>query len=676
MNQLSLLPDDVPKKSLQSPSQIILKIAPITFIDGYYNYYVPSQMIPPPIGALVKVPLAGRYAYGIVYGAAEEEILANKLKPISHYYEEIEPFSPALLHFMVQLAAYNCVPLGQALKLTLPLTPEALLKDGRKRADAATAPPQPKILNEEQLENAEHLCAMHGFQVALLDGATGSGKTEVFFAFAEHHINAGGQVLLLVPEIALSLQLVERATARFGVAPILWHSSQTPARRRDALQAIISGEAKLIIGARSALFLPYNNLSAIIVDEEHEASYKQDDNASYHARDMAVLRAKCEDIPVLLTSATPSLESLANVNSGKYQHLRLSRRDNQAKLPKVHLIDMKREKTPAMRWISPTLQSRLAANLEVKQQSLLFLNRKGYAPLVICKPCGHRYECPSCSAWLVYHAKHKHLHCHHCGLQTPLPQSCPNCGESSDKLAMCGSGVERIEEEVKGLFPLAKIALLSGELSKSPTLLQQTLTQIASGEIDIIIGTQIIAKGHHFPNLSLVGVIDADAGLNGGDVRGSERTYQLLHQIAGRAGREKLQGEVLLQTSQPNHELMLALQNWDREAFISLEMKNRRMTNMPPYGRLAAVIVEGLDENKVQQAALKLSQCAPKIKGVRVLGGSNAPLYKLRNQYRVRFLVIAEKNIALQPIMLSWRTQAALPSQIKCKIDIDPINFY
>ena len=479
-----------------------------------------------------------------------------------------------------------------------------------------------------------------------------------------------------MPEIALSLQLVERATAHFNAAPILWHSSQTPARRRDALHQIISGDAKLIIGARSALFLPYHNLSAIIVDEEHEQSYKQDDNASYHARDMAVLRAKCEDIPIVLTSATPSLESLANVNSGKYQHLRLSRRENQASLPKVRLIDMRREKTPAMRWISPTLQQRLAANLEVKQQSLLFLNRKGYAPLVICKPCGHRYECVNCSAWLVYHSKRKHLNCHHCGFQTPLPPTCPNCGESSDKLAMCGSGVERIEEEVKSLFPMAKIALLSGELSKSPALLQQSLTDIATGEIDIIIGTQIIAKGHHFPNLSLVGVIDADAGLNGGDVRGSERTYQLLHQIAGRAGREKLQGEVFLQTSQPTHELMLALQNWDREAFISLEMKNRRMTNMPPFGRLAAIIIEGKDEAQVQQSSQMLVRCTPNIKGVRVIGANNAPLYKLRNHYRMRFLVIAEKNIVLQPIMLSWRTQANLPSSIKCKIDIDPINFF
>jgi primosomal protein N' (replication factor Y) (superfamily II helicase) len=673
MNQLSLLHEELSEPKYHTN---IAQVAALTYVDGYYSYFVPEDMLPPPLGAIVKVQFGKREVYGVIYGY-EDSQPAHKLKPIKLHYENIPAIAKPLRDFVKQAAHYNCIPLGQALKLALPIAPPNLMQEKiRKTKDKPLQQAIIKPLSESQSQIADELCEVQNFHVALLDGATGSGKTEVFFAFAEKLMNEGKQVLLMLPEIALSLQLVERAYKRFGFQPVLWHSSQTPARRRDGLLAIMSGEAKLIIGARSALFLPYDNLGGIITDEEHESSYKQDDNASYHARDMAVLRAKIENIPIILSSATPSLESLANVAAHKYQHFTLNRRNNQAELPSVNLLDMKREKLPPARWISPTLQARLQANFEAKSQSLLFLNRKGYAPLVLCRGCGHRYECANCSAWLVYYAGQKNLQCHHCGLQNPLPPACPSCGADHESLTMCGPGVERIKEEVKTLFPTARLAIISGEQSKSPTSLAQTLSEIAAGEIDIIIGTQIIAKGHHFPHLSLVGAIDADAGLDGGDIRASERTYQMLHQIAGRAGREQEKGEVWLQTYQPNNPLMQALKNWDRAAFISTELQNRKLTNMPPYGRLAALIIESLSENAAINAAKHLGLIAPNIKGVRIIGASNAPLYKLRNQYRLRFLIIAEKNIAIQKILLEWRANANLPNIVKCKVDIDPVNFF
>jgi primosomal protein N' (replication factor Y) len=729
MNQLSFLPEDA-----HTPRLVRVVVA--AYVDGQYDYAVPHGQDIPARGTCVEVPFAGRAVMGVVWELLEEGATSShKVKSIKTFYDHLPPYTAALRAFIEKVAAYNCIPLGQVLKLTLPIPLTSLEDETEQWAMLPASPvqgrlspkqnhllallegaphsfPQLKLLGytapyllqcaskgiisyeqhpvtsmppeiistakpltQEQQQVADILCELQGFTPVLLEGATGAGKTEVFFAYAEHLMQHGKQVLLLVPEIALSLQLVERAKARFGFTPTLWHSSQTPAKRRHALREIMNGAARLIIGARSALFLPYHALGGIIVDEEHEAAYKQEEVAIYHGRDMAVLRAQCEHIPVVLTSATPSLETIANVNRGKYQHLTLTRRASQAALPVVQLIDMRTQSMPSLRWISPALQARMAAYLEVRQQSLLFLNRKGYAPLVLCRGCGHRYECPSCTAWLVYHAKRQHLDCHHCGLTIPLPASCPSCGAGQEKLAMCGPGVERLEEEVRQLFPTARLLVFSGELSRSPAALQEALQQVSAGEVDIIIGTQILAKGHHFPKLRLVGVIDADAGLHGGDIRGSERNYQLLHQLAGRAGRETERGEVLVQTYLPTHPLMQALHAWDREGFIGVEMAHRRLTNMPPFGRLASVIIEGKVEAQVQQVAASLLRSAPAIPDIRIIGPANAPLYKLRNHYRVRFLVIADKHIALQSVLRAWRASVPIPAQARCHIDIDPMSF-
>ncbi len=723
--------------SHDTPEDSSISVCLPVAVDRCFDYVVPPNMHVAP-GSYVRVPFSNRQVTGIVWGEGQGDIDPGKLKPIECVLPHLLPMTEALRRFIEGTARYNATSLGAALKLAMPAmdallepeseiwvesmkpVPDMRMTVSRKRVldwlQEEGALPQEVLrdrgislsvlkgmrdegaiqmvsrlpdyvspllqpcaptLSDLQRQAAQHMCAAigQGFHTFLLDGATGSGKTEVFLEVAEAVMREGRQVLLLVPEIALSMQLVERVQKRFGIAPTVWHSSETPARRRQALRQIMHGGTSLVIGARSALFLPYADLGLIVVDEEHDSSYKQEDGVRYHARDMAVLRGREEQIPVVLTSATPSLESWVNANQGKYGHVHIQRRVEQARLPQVTLIDMRRQAMDKQCWLSPMLREALTKTLEQGRQSLLFLNRRGYAPLMICQECGHRYECPSCSAWLVYHASSRQLQCHHCGLAMPVPSACVSCGAGRDKIVACGPGVERIEEEVRALFPQARSVVLSGELSQSPARLQETLTQVTEGEIDIIIGTQLLAKGHHFPALATVGVVDADAGLQGGDIRGAEKTYQLLHQLSGRAGRESERGEVYIQTYRPAHPLMEALTEWDRQRFMELELEQRRMTGMPPYGRLAALIVEGKPEALVEEVVGALVRRTPNLEGVAVFGPAPAPLYKLKNLYRQRFLVKASKQTALQPVMLQWRDSIKRPATVSVSIDIDPISF-
>jgi primosomal protein N' (replication factor Y) (superfamily II helicase) len=640
-------------------------------------------------GAYVTVSFSGRNMMGVVWGEGASELPASKLKTILCKHSHIPPMPETLRHLLEKAARYNCASLGNMLRLAMPVM-EGMAKAEHKRwrQGKATAPQPseavthaPKTLTLAQTDAAQTMIAASaaGFQPFLLDGATGAGKTEVFFEVAEAVMREGKQVLILLPEIALSVPLVMRAEARFGFTPTLWHSSETPAKRRNALASIMRGTARLIIGARSALFLPYAALGLIVVDEEHDGSFKQEGSGMhqvlYHGRDMAVLRAREEHLPIILSSATPSLETHVNAECGKYHTLHLTRREGQAALPTIHLIDMKREKMEKQRWLSPTLQRKVTATLARGEQSLLFINRRGYAPLVLCRACGYRYECPSCSAWLVYHASKARLQCHHCGLSTPLPPTCPSCGADKDKLTACGPGVERIAEEAAALFPSARICVLSGDTTDDPTTMKAMLETAMRGEVDIIVGTQLLAKGHHFPHLTMVGVVDADAGLQGGDIRAAEKTYQLLHQLAGRAGREEQRGEVYVQTYRPDHPLMQALAAWNREGFIALELQGRVQANMPPYGRLCAVIVEGKPEESVVAVAKALAVTAPNLEGVRILGPAPAPLYKLRNCYRYRFLIIAPKRAAIQSVMKEWCAGVAGVRGVDVRIDIDPVSF-
>ncbi len=513
------------------------------------------------------------------------------------------------------------------------------------------------------------------YHAALLDGVTGAGKTETYFEGVAEALKAGKQVLILLPEIALSNAFLDRFRQRFGCAPAMWHSGLSPVQRKNTWRGVARGETKVIVGARSALFLPYADLGLIIVDEEHDPAFKQEDGVIYHARDMAVVRAHLGKIPIVLVSATPSLETIMNAWAGRYEHLHLPDRHGGAGLPDIHVIDMKRDKPDRHHFIAPGLVTALQKNLEQGQQSLLFLNRRGYAPLTICRGCGHRMNCPRCTAWLVEHKKASRLQCHHCGFGTPFPRECPQCHEM-DSLFPCGPGVERILEEVKNCFPQVRTVVLTSDTAGSHEELSKVLAGIRNHEYDIIIGTQIIAKGHHFPKLTLVGVIDADLGLKGGELRAAERTFQLLHQVAGRAGREDEPGHVYLQTWMPDNKVMQALAGNERDYFLEIEAHERESSHMPPYSRLAGIIVSGKDEKLVLDTAAALGKCAPQGPGMRTLGPAEAPFYRLRGNYRRRLLIQADKNLNLQKAIEDWQAQVKIPSTVRVYIDIDPQSFF
>ncbi len=522
------------------------------------------------------------------------------------------------------------------------------------------------------------------FSVTLLDGVTGSGKTEVYFEAIAAALAAGRQALVLLPEIALSAQWLERFEDRFGVAPALWHSDLTSAQRRATWRAVARGNAPVVVGARSALFLPYPDLGLLVIDEEHESAFKQEDGVTYHARDMAVVRAQLGDIPAVLVSATPSLESLNNVRTGRYRALHLPERHGDAVLPEVTLVDLREDKPPKLPglgpgWLSGALRQAIAETLAAEEQVLLFLNRRGYAPLTLCRACGHRLQCPNCTAWLVEHRLAGRLQCHHCGHASRLPPACPECG-AEGTLTACGPGVERLAEEVAALFPEARQGMMTSDTLSGPEAAAEVVRAVQDREVDLLIGTQIVAKGHHFPHLTLVGVVDADLGLYGGDLRAAERTYQLLHQVAGRAGRAERRGRVLLQTAEPEHPVMQALaasaEEKGRDTFFEAEAAARRAAGLPPFGRLAALVLSGPDARQVDEVARALARTAPQgVEGVTVLGPAPAPLAVLRGRHRRRFLVKAPRNFRLQPLLRHWLGQVKLPGAVRLQVDIDPYSF-
>ena len=542
------------------------------------------------------------------------------------------------------------------------------------------APLQPVFvpvgLSEAQQNAAQQLerVVEAGTSVTLLDGITGSGKTEVYFRAIAEALAKGGQVLVLLPEIALSVQWLSRFRERFGFPPTLWHSDITPARRRENWKQVVSGHARVVVGARSALFLPFSSLSLIVVDEEHEMSFKQMDGVMYQARDMAVARGMHEKIPVVLASATPSLETLHNARQGRYQHIALRERFFDAQLPEVTLVDMRAEKLDSGHWLSQPLKNEMLRTLAEGQQSLLFLNRRGYAPLVLCRTCGHRYQCPNCSAWLVMHRAKPRLQCHHCGHTAPIPAVCSSC-KSEDSLVPYGPGVERLHEEVAAFMPEARISILTSDAMANHDVMERLLNAVANREVDVLIGTQIVAKGHHFSHLALVGVVDADLGLSGGDLRASEKTFQLLTQVAGRAGRESVPGRVMIQSYLPDHPVMQAMAQQDRDGLLELEAQAREEMDLPPFGRLASVIVEGASEKEVVAYMKQLVAKAPHSPQVRVLGPAPAPLTLLRGQYRYRLLVKAQRSVGLQEYMRQWFAGIAPSARIRCKVDIDPYYF-
>jgi len=588
------------------------------------------------------------------------QALADRIPRTGGELARLAGVSQAVIRAMAQAGFLSPTP--------VPLAPPFEVPDPR-HPRPPLSPAQDAIAGE--LRDAVSQAA---FGVTLLDGVTGSGKTETYLEAVAACLESGRQALILLPEIALSAQFLGRFRRRFGVNPALWHSDLSSRIRRTTWRAVADGTARVIVGARSALFLPFPELGLVVVDEEHETAFKQEDGVVYHARDMAVVRARFSDAPAILVSATPSLETLANVEAGRYRHVKLKDRHGGARLPAVSAIDLRDSPPDRGKFLSPVLIAAVRETLVAGEQAMFFLNRRGYAPLTLCRACGHRLACPNCTAWLVEHRALKKLTCHHCGHTEGFPAQCPLC-KAEGMLAPIGPGVERITEEVASLFPEARRLVMASDTMPGPHAASDAARAIEAREIDIIIGTQIVAKGWHFPHLTLVGVVDADLGLAGGDLRAAERTVQLLHQVAGRAGRAEAPGRVFLQSFSPEHPVMQALVANDLDRFYASESASRRPGHWPPYGRLAALIVSAESAAAADLAARDLGLTAPHGDGILVLGPAPAPLAILRGRHRRRLLLKTRRDIAVQPLLRAWLASAQPRRGVRVDVDVDPVSF-
>ncbi len=725
-----------PVQRLYGPDDRIAVLLPLP-LAGAYDYLVPSGMTVA-AGSFVAVSFGRRELFGVVWGSGSGDVDAQKLKPILQVCP-VPVLPSVSREFVDWVAAYTVHSAGAVLRMVMsapdalkppkprvaytsvPAPPEIRLTSARERvlevladgtprsiaelvrdagvgapvvkgllqAGAVQAvetvieqPPGPDwqcpgpVLSREQSDAADYLrkAVTGGFGVAVLDGVPGSGKTEVYFEAIAETLKQGQQVLVLLPEIALGAQWLSRFQVRFGAPPAQWHSDLNRVQRRRTWRAVAEGRESVVVGARSALFLPFPNLGLIVVDEEHEMAFKQDDGVAYHARDMAVVRANLGAISIVLASATPSLETVANVRNRRYSRLKLPKRHGGATVPSIAIVDLRAAVSSRGSWLAPEMCDALTQTAAEGSQSLLFLNRRGYAPLTLCRACGHRLRCPSCTAWLVEHRLLSRLQCHHCGYSVPVPKACPECG-AADSLAACGPGVERLAEEFEATFPELRYTLATSDTLTGPRAAAELVRRIEAHEVDVIIGTQIVAKGYHFPLLTLVGVVDADIGLAGGDLRAAERTYQLLYQVAGRAGREQRRGKVLVQTHIPDHPVIKALSGGDRNAFLAAEDEARREAGMPPFSRLVALIVSGSDESTVEASARKLARVAPAGDGIRVLGPAPAPMSFLRRRHRWRLLLKTPKNVNASALARKWLGSCRLVNSVRVQIDVDPYNF-
>ena len=716
---------------------IVAVLIPLA-LPGPYDYAVPDGMALQP-GDIVRVPLGPRKVYGVVWGEGEGATPVAKIKPVVDKCD-VPPIPEELRAFVDWVAAYVMAPQGAVLRQLMrvpaafePAKPLIAYRAGATRPDRMT-PARVRVFESiarmggltaadlareaqvsssviKGLVEAGHLVAYDlpghkvfpspdpahavmafsdeqesvvmalkqavkagDFATHLLDGVTGSGKTEVYFEAIAEALRGGRQALILLPEISLTAQFLSRFEARFGVAPALWHSGLGPSERRRTWREIAENRVQVLVGARSALFLPWRDLGVIIVDEEHDGGFKQEDGVVYNARDMAVVRARLAQCPVILASATPSLESFVNGREGRYVTHHMAARHGGAALPHIELVDMRTDPPPRGQWMVPPMIEAVGNALARQEQALLFLNRRGYAPLTLCRACGHRYACDECDAWMVEHRFKKQLQCHHCGRVEPVPQICTSCGEA-DKLAACGPGVERVTEEIIGHFPEARVAVLSSDYGGGAAL-REVIDQIAEGEADIIVGTQIVAKGHHFPKLSFVGVVDADLGLGNGDLRAAERTYQLLSQVAGRSGRStQAEGRAMLQSHMPDHPVLQALAAGDRDGFLEREMAARQVAEMPPYGRLAALIISATDQNEALGFVRLLASRIPAHDTIRVLGPAPAPIARIRNRFRFRFLLKGPKSAPMQAYISQWLSDIKPRGSLRLSVDIDPYRF-
>jgi len=703
-----------------------------------YSYAVPEGMAAGP-GAIVRVPLGPRQVAGVVWDGECGAVDPNKLRAIEEVFD-CPPVNADMRRFVEWIASYTLSAPGMVARMVLRVpaafdpeppveglrftgTAPERLTDARRRVlehagdglawtrsglahaagvsstvidglreqgtfEPVLLPPRPIVaapdpdyaapeLTPAQGEAAASLREKsgQGFSVTLLDGVTGSGKTEVYFEAIAAALEKGRQVLVMVPEIALTQQFLERFQDRFGAKPAEWHSDLAPRSRERVWRQVAEGAVRVVAGARSALFLPFRELGLIVVDEEHDPAYKQEDRVFYNARDMAVVRGHIGNFPVVLASATPSIESRVNAEQGRYERLVLPARFGEAPMPDIRAVDMRRSPPARGNFLSPVLLEAIGKTLGRGEQSLLFLNRRGYAPLTLCRVCGHRFQCPDCSSWLVEHRFRGQLVCHHCGHAEPRPEACPECG-TLDHLVACGPGIERIAEEVDAKFPEARTIVLSSDLMGGVKRLRLELEAIAKGEADIVIGTQLVAKGHHFPDMTLVGVVDADLGLANGDPRAAERTFQLLSQVTGRAGRTGKKSLGLLQTYQPDHPVMQAIVSGDAEAFYSREIAERRTAGLPPFGRLAAIVVSAATRAEAEVHARALRRMTPAVSGIEVLGPAEAPLALLAGRHRFRLLVHGERGTDMQGFVRAMLAAGPRPrGSLRVQVDIDPQSF-
>ncbi len=669
-------------------------------LDEPYDYRSPQEEVKQgniKQGQFVKVPLRNKEMVGVVWedSKARPSVGDDKLRPVISALD-LPPLPGDHCAFIDWVADYTLAPKGAVLKLTM--NTAAVFRPARARKQSqscASAPPARAEIefSDAQIQASSRIRAaieQNKFKTLLLDGMTGSGKTEICFDAIMAVLDQDKQALMLLPEIALTSYMLRRFENYAGIAAAIWHSGLTPAARRRLWLDIAYGRTRLVIGARSALFLPFPKLRLIIVDEEHDEGFKQEDGVIYHARDMAIVRGALAEFPVILSSATPCLETLANIERGRTEHLILPQRVRpDAQPPEIKLIDMRQVAQKSGRWIAPELVEAIGKALERKEQALLFLNRRGYAPLVLCRKCGHRFACPDCDVWLAHHRSSPRedarswdakiwgskLLCHHCGFEQALPQSCPSC-DAAESYAPCGPGIERIFEEAQGLFPAARLACLSRDLPRDVDARRTLIERMTAREIDILIGTQMIAKGLHFPYLTVAGMIDADLGLANADLRASEHSFQLLQQVAGRTGRDRFPGEAFLQTHMPDHPVMHALVANDRACFLQAEAQERRRGGWPPYGRLAAVIFSSADRGKGHLHARDFAKAAPQQEGIQWFGPAPAPIFRRKKLYRLRFLVKARRGVSLQAYMRRWLASAPmLPRDIRRAIDIDPHSF-
>jgi len=640
--------------------RILLPLPNIPPLDYEYNLDEKIE-----VGDLVLVPFKSKEVTAIVFEIEPKETFSGQLKKVITKH----PFSlsSSFMNFIIKAKEYYLADFGQVAKMVLPMELENKYQPLEQEIPEKFNLSPLNKAQEEALEKIKN-----SNQPSLLFGITGSGKTEVYFHLIAEEVRKGKQVLLILPEIALTQQILDRFEARFGFKSTTWHSSVTKTNKQKILKGIASGTVQVVIGARSSLFLPYKNLSLVIVDEEHDQSYKQESLTHYNARDMAVLRGHLEDFKVLLGSATPSVESYHNATQNKYQLLYLDHRYQNVLLPSIDIIDMRKEKLPEGRWISQSLKDQVESSLTKGEQVLLFLNRKGYAPVIICKSCGHKVSCRHCSTYLVLHKSKERLECHRCGFYTKIFINCPEC-KTENSFIPCGPGIERLHEEAIELFPGAKIIAISKDNFSNISEANEILSKIEKHEVDIIIGTQIITKGYHFPKLNFVGIIDVDLGFNNCDLKSFEYTFQLLQQVSGRAGRETA-GRVLLQTYQKSSKIMDYVVSNNYQDFIEYELENRSRGSMPPFSKVALVMIMATKSDKAHGFAKELLYLAPKVNDLKIWGPAPASLTKLKGKYRYNLLVICSKNIALQQYLSSWISKIKVPWQINLKIDIDPYN--